>query len=144
MSIKYIFYYSGPPRSPFQSNPLLTAHDYAKSPLMEGIDEEVAENNVDKQSDETTDNSEDAPMIVENNHEVNSSEEVIKVDEESDLNKPDFDAQTVELNEPLDTFSPRDLVYILRNIETDIYWTENKIRDEGEKKKKHRTDDCRR
>ncbi len=27
---------SQPPRSPFQSNPLLTAHDYAKSPLMEG------------------------------------------------------------------------------------------------------------
>ena len=111
---------------------------------MEGIDEEVAENNVDKKSDETTDISEDAPMIVENNHEVNSSEEGMKVEEESYLNKPDFDAQTVELNEPLDTFSPRDLVYILRNIETDIYWTENKIRDEGEKKKKHRTDDCRR
>ena len=28
------------PRSPFQSNPLLTAHDYAKSPLMEGLEEE--------------------------------------------------------------------------------------------------------
>merc|ERR1719509_14879 len=28
------------PRSPFQCNPLLTAHDYAKSPLMEGVDEE--------------------------------------------------------------------------------------------------------
>merc|ERR1719318_2435486 len=31
---------SPPPRSPFQSNPLLTAHDYAKSPLMEGLEEE--------------------------------------------------------------------------------------------------------
>jgi hypothetical protein len=30
---------SQPPRSPFQSNPLLTAHDYAKSPLMEGCPE---------------------------------------------------------------------------------------------------------
>ena len=31
-----------PPRSPFQSNPLLTAHDYAKSPLMEGCPEPAA------------------------------------------------------------------------------------------------------
>ena len=38
----------------------------------------------------------------------------------------------------------RDLVTILRGIETDIFCTENKIRDENEKKKKFRTDDCRR
>merc|ERR1719266_854893 len=54
-----------------------------------------------------------------------------------------FDAQNVQLNEPY-SFSPKDLVSILRSIETDIYWTENKIRDEIEKRKKYRIDDSRR
>ena len=47
------------------------------------------------------------------------------------------------MNEPY-SFSPKDLVSILRSIETDIYWTENKIRDEIEKRKKYRIDDSRR
>ena len=128
--------YSGPPRSPFQSNPLLTAHDYAKSPLMEGLEDVTEEHNEDITNE-----------AVVNGDVVEKSEEPMHVDnpEVVDLtNKPDFDAQNVELNEPLNSFSPKDLVYILRNIETDIFYTENRIRDEGEKKKKHRTDDCRR
>jgi len=51
------------PLSPFQSNPLLTAHDYSKSPLMEGCDddtssvcnEEFDEQQNDKDSNESSD-----------------------------------------------------------------------------------------
>merc|ERR1719232_1883211 len=60
-----------------------------------------------------------------------------------DAPNPNFDAQNVQLNEPY-SFSPTDLVRILRSIETDIFCTENKIRDEVEKRKKFRTDDSRR
>lgn len=186
--------YSGPPRSPFQSNPLLTAHDYAKSPLMEGLEEGgdslhgVTENSNDSIS-ENLDSSESAggDKSSSANGEKEEREGVVRDSSETDTEinreteeealkptcdfdggamsvneedtgavkhenpeevresspRPDFDAKNVELEEPL-TFTPRDLVTILRSIETDIFCTENTIRDENEKKKKFRTDDCRR
>jgi hypothetical protein len=39
------------PRSPFQSNPLLAAHDYVKSPLMEGLEEESNCDSLDRNDD---------------------------------------------------------------------------------------------
>merc|ERR1719490_4750 len=45
------------PRSPFQSNPLLTAHDYAKSPLMEGLEEESNYDSLERGSNDSNDGS---------------------------------------------------------------------------------------
>jgi len=219
---------SGPPRSPFQSNPLLTAHDYAKSPLMEGLEESGSncdsldlaraedsnDSNLDSISEnvdsvdslgpsdstserlsssidradsntpidrgeshsETENDIEDKSKfhlacnsnkassdLDEENYEGKVSsdiddDEAMSIedesandqgDNESDLNNQDtssrlsFDPQHVELYEP-HSFSPKDLLSILRSIETDIHCTENKMRDEVEKRKKYRVDDCRR
>ena len=178
---------SGPPRSPFQSNPLLTAHDYAKSPLMEGLEEGgeslhggVEDSNdssespggeksdsVKEENDDVRDSSVTPSLSVTDTEKQMIEEKSTKTsdidddgamsvdDDDTDVLKnaimemrgssprPNFDAQTVELQEPF-TFTPRDLVTILRGIETDIFCIENKIRDENEKKKKFRTDDCRR
>ena len=57
--------------------------------------------------------------------------------------EPSFDPENVELLEP-HAFSPRDLLAILRSIETAIFVSESKVRDEVEKRKKYRVDDCRR
>jgi len=185
--------YSGiSPRSPFQSNPLLTAHDYAKSPLMEGLEEtdsldfnnrvedsndsngdsqESVSENIDSidslgQSDSTSERVESSldrsDSVTPSVHNEKVSKVTSDIDDDGAMsvdddytpadNKPDteaatskhkFDAQNVQLNEPY-SFSPKDLVSILRSIETDIYWTENKIRDEMEKRKKYRIDDSRR
>ena len=185
--------YSGiSPRSPFQSNPLLTAHDYAKSPLMEGLEEtdsldfntrvedsndsngdsqESVSENIDSvdslgQSDSTSERVESSMDRSDSITPSVNNEKLCKVTSDIDddgamsvdddyapaEDKPDqevvtskhkFDAQNVQLNEPF-SFSPQDLVSILRSIETDIYWTENKIRDEIEKRKKYRIDDSRR
>ena len=176
--------HSGPPRSPFQSNPLLTAHDYAKSPLMEGVETEsggspVREDSNDSNMDITS--SDAIAEATDSNGQSDSAERVdssldsnnvtmndasdplanaapvaaaasdidddgaMSVDEEDpikveDVSKPNFDAQNVQLNEPY-SFSPKDLVSILRSIKTDIFYPENQIRDEAEKRKKFRTDD---
>jgi len=174
--------YSGPPSD----------HHYAKSPLMEGLEEsgdsmdftnrvdDSNDSNIDSvsdnsigQSDTTNSNSErvdsglDRPTILTPNAVVDTDEVkpkdsedkkvtsdidddgAMSVDEDyvekpvEDAPNPNFDAQNVQLNEPY-SFSPTDLVRILRSIETDIFCTENKIRDEVEKRKKFRTDDSRR
>ena len=57
--------------------------------------------------------------------------------------EPSFDPENVQLLEP-HSFSPRDLLAILRSIETAIFVSESKVRDEVEKRKKYRVDDCRR
>jgi len=212
---------SGPPRSPFQSNPLLTAHDYAKSPLMEGLEESGSncdsldlprgEDSNDSNLDSISENVDSVDSLgpsdsaservassidradshtpqerieshSENEHEqdekskiefkkvlsdVEEGKEEPKVssdidddeamsidddyvnDQESANNNRDensrlsFDPQHVELYEP-HSFSPKDLLSILRSIETDIHCTENKMRDEVEKRRKYRVDDCRR
>ena len=181
------------PRSPFQSNPLLTAHDYAKSPLMEGLEEtdSLDFNNRVEVEDSNDSNGDNGDSVSENIDSIDSlgqsdstservessldrsdsvtpsvqNEKVSKVtsdiDDDGAMSVDDdyttaetkteaeattnhkFDAQNFQLNEPY-SFSPKDLVSILRSIETDIYWTENKIRDEIEKRKKYRIDDSRR
>merc|ERR1719494_1189676 len=219
---------SPPPRSPFQSNPLLTAHDYAKSPLMEGLEEESNcdslergedsndGSNIDSENIDSIDSvgpsdsaservdsavggvfldgednrsesriegineeDEDGPRdgdgrssdLIES--EVVAGQKLCEVaeepltakvsrdiddDEALSVEEPDnsaewtkeqksqelsFDPENVQLLEP-HSFSPRDLLSILRSIETGIYLAESKVRDEVEKRKKWRVDDCRR
>jgi len=201
---------SGPPRSPFQSNPLLTAHDYAKSPLMEGLEEngstcdsldlprdtKEAEDSNDSNgesvseipdsveslapSDSASERVESAldtvdteagqsrnfylPTVPEPAEAEERSEKVSKVpsdvddDEamsidddftvcvenglrtEEEAVRPRFDAEELSPT----SFSPQDLLGILRGLETDINCTESKIRDDEEKRRKYRVDDCRR
>lgn len=54
-----------------------------------------------------------------------------------------FDPKTSELSEP-HRFAPKDLLSLLRNIERSIHHCEGSVRDENEKRRKHRVDDCRR
>ena len=233
------------PRSPFQSNPLLTAHDYAKSPLMEGLEEESNYDSLERGSNDSNDGSnidsenidsidslgpsdsaservdsavggllvegednrgdsrvegsneeEDEGDVVDgdsggrknessdtrnveegkmvNAIKVNQNEshvgelaeqsspskvscdidddEAMSVEEpdngaerskEQEEMEPPFDPESVQLLEP-HSFSPRDLLTILRSIETAIFVSESKVRDEVEKRKKYRVDDCRR
>ena len=200
---------SGPPRSPFQSNPLLTAHDYAKSPLMEGLEEsgstcdsldlprdtKEGEDSNDSNgesvseipesveslapSDSASERVESAldtvdteagqsrnfylPAVPEPAEAEERSEKVSKVpsdvddDEamsidddftvsvenglrtEEEVVRPRFDAEELSPT----SFSPQDLLGILRGLETDINCTVSKIRDDEEKRRKYRVDDCR-
>ena len=82
---------SCPPGSPFQMNPQLMSHDYAKSPLMEDIeaeDSEVAQNITDEISKPlssngasdvlaTTTANKESPKSLEKNNDVKSEENVI-------------------------------------------------------------------
>lgn len=102
-----------PPGSPFQNNPLLTAHDYAKSPLMEVIEESPSRSATPPK------------------------EEVDKEDVKS------FDPKIAELSQPL-RFAPKDLLALLRNIEQDMHSCEVTLKEENEKHRKHKIDDCRR
>lgn len=102
---------SCPPGSPFQNNPQLMSHDYAKSPLIEDIEED--------------------------------SEEAEGDVEEVEENVASFDPKTKELFEP-HKFAPKDLLTLLKTIESDIHTCDDSLRDENEKRKKHRLDDCRR
>ena len=54
-----------------------------------------------------------------------------------------FDPWTKELFEP-HRFAPKDLLTLLKTIESDIQSCKDVLRDETEKRKKHRIDDCRR
>merc|ERR550532_1669490 len=111
---------SCPPGSPFQNNPQLMSHDYVKSPLMEDV-----HNNDDTATGETID-------------------EVIEVDlEETDDAISKFDPRTKQLFEP-HKFAPKDLLILLKTIEADENEMKILLRDENEKRKKHRVDDCRR
>ena len=110
------------PGSPFQNNPQLMSHDYAKSPLMEDIE---------------MDESEDSKPEVNGDNEP----EVIDISEESVITA--FDPRTKELFEP-HRFAPKDLLTLLKTIESDIHSCNDALRDETEKRKKHRIDDCRR
>lgn len=136
------------PGSPFQNNPLLVSHDYAKSPLMEGMDDSNSscvspsggtnnkeENNESKNSDHK-DHEDDKVKDTE------GSENVKKADSDTS-SVSDFDPKTSELLEP-HRFAPKDLLTLLRNIEKDICNCESVLRDENEIRRKHKVDDCRR
>ena len=114
---------SCPPGSPFQNNPQLMSHDYAKSPLMEDVDNNEHENI------------------------GQSVAEVIEVDLEESASENEafsqFDPRTKQLFEP-HKFAPKDLLILLKTIEADENEMKILLRDENEKRKKHRVDDCRR
>ena len=67
--------------------------------------------------------------------------EVVDISEESAITA--FDPRTKELFEP-HRFAPKDLLTLLKTIESDIHSCNDTLRDEMEKRKKHRIDDCRR
>jgi len=106
------------PGSPFQNNPLLVSHDYSKSPMMEGLTEESSSQEVSKTEDGREEKYEPMSAL-------------------------DLDPKTAEILQPR-RFAPKDLLAVLRNVERDIGACETVIRDEAEKRKRHRVDDCRR
>ena len=123
------------PKSPFQSNPLLTAHDYSKSPMMEGCEEdeeeeeeeegrmELEKENEGRMEDgridqDKTNKSENS---TQEKGEPKSQDEHDKDGEKSQAlfslslseNKPEFNPQQTKLQEP-HFFTPRDLLTLLR------------------------------
>merc|ERR1711997_36939 len=84
---------------------------------------------------------------VHNNDDTATGEtidEVIEVDlEETDDAISKFDPRTKQLFEP-HKFAPKDLLILLKTIEADENEMKILLRDENEKRKKHRVDDSRR
>ncbi len=119
---------SCPPGSPFQNNPQLMSHDYAKSPLMEDV---------------STINEDDEDVGEEGSQEKPIEVDLAAEDSADDKSISKFDPRTKELFEP-HTFAPKDLLLLLKTIEVDIAGCNEILRDESEKRKKHRIDDCRR
>eukprot|EP00094_Tigriopus_californicus_P008020 TCALIF_07721-PA protein Name:"Similar to calypso Ubiquitin carboxyl-terminal hydrolase calypso (Aedes aegypti)" AED:0.05 eAED:0.05 QI:307/0.5/0.33/1/1/1/3/0/531 len=122
------------PGSPFQNNPLLVSHDYAKSPLVE-------DSNSSMPSDHAPFPAKDD--LVKIDEELDAKEEKQPQDAEKGSNVNDFDPVTCELSEP-HQFAPKDLLALLRNIDVEVHNCESFIRDENEKRRKHMVDDCRR
>ena len=106
------------PGSPFQNNPLLVSHDYAKSPMTVHEEEDEGES----QDVDVEDKDED------------------KAEDDSEKQKLDPNAKDLKPNK----FEPKDLLTLLRNIEREIAAAENVLKEENEKRKKHKIDDCRR
>ncbi|XP_023343869.1 ubiquitin carboxyl-terminal hydrolase calypso isoform X2 [Eurytemora carolleeae] len=150
------------PKSPFQSNPLLTAHDYSKSPMMEGCEEDeeeeeermelekenegrmgdgrINQDETNKSEDSTQENGE---TIIQDKLDKNGEKSQALFSLSLSENKPEFNPQQTKLQEP-HFFTPRDLLTLLRRIETEIYVTEGKLNDEVDTHKKYIVDDCRR
>ena len=116
--------FSYPTGSPFQNNPQLMSHDYAKSPLMEEVIEEGVEE-------------------VEEIDDKNDGIEVIDLEAEENDPVKQFDPKIKQLFEP-HQFAPKDLLVLLKTIESDIHSCNLVLKDESDKRKKHRIDDCRR
>lgn len=123
------------PGSPFQNNPLLVSHDYAKSPLVEDSNSSMPP---DQPSGAVKDDLEKIDEDIEAEKRVTEPQ-----DEEKSSNVNDFDPVTCELSEP-HQFAPKDLLALLRNIDVEVHNCESFIRDENEKRRKHMMDDCRR
>ena len=122
---------SCPPGSPFQNNPQLMSHDYAKSPLMEEVkEEEDNEEDGSHKGDELK--SEDKDSGAKSEEDEGCSEAIST-----------FDPRTKQLFEP-HRFAPKDLLTLLKTIEVDIHSCMDTLRDENDKRKKHRIDDSRR
>ena len=113
------------PKSPFQSNPLLTAHDYSKSPMMEGCNEDEDEDMEDKdmKDEVSTCSPEAVPEMLREEGEPKPPPEDEKETQQAlfslslSENKPEFNPQQTRLQEP-QFFTPRDLLTLLR-LETD-------------------------
>jgi len=71
----------------------------------------------------------------------NTAEEGEK-EESTCLPLVDLDPKTCEIRQP-HRFAPKDLLTVLRNVERDIAACEAVVKDEAEKRKRHRIDDCR-
>ncbi len=175
------------PASPFQNNPLLVSHDYSKSPLVEGLEEDsrspplldaVKEEEETKdgiQSSEQNQNAEekdppkdqvgvasevkdepDSKDVSEapprekgaksgkneggssgGNKQDEESQDKKCSEEEAKSDPGDFDPKSSELREP-HRFSPPDLLTILRSVDRDMAACEVVVRDETEKRRKHR------
>ena len=101
------------------------SHDYAKSPLMEGMDDTTSL----KDSTETDENEDakisvDKNVLVKNGFDKNDGT-TPAVDPESQAEPDgakmqDFDPKVEELLEPA-KFAPKDLLALLRNIEAEIH-----------------------
>lgn len=90
------------PLSPFQSNPLLTAHDYSKSPLMEGCEEEFEDsesywNDENDQDDNELDTTELSPSQSKDGENINNdTSKQKKVEDTLEINcdKIDYDTES--------------------------------------------------
>ena len=159
------------PGSPFHNNPLLVSHDYAKSPLMEIAEDSNSSLKDDggassrKESTSSSGTSSDpkedsgpaapAPNPSEShptaNQETNSQNNPTEPESGSGTasnaslaqSVADFDPKTSELSEP-HRFAPKDLLSLLRSIESEIHSCEIVVKDENDKRKRHKIDDCRR
>ena len=120
------------PKSPFQSNPLLTAHDYSKSPMMEGCEEDeeeeeermelekenegrmgdgrINQDETNKSEDSTQENGE---TIIQDKLDKNGEKSQALFSLSLSENKPEFNPQQTKLQEP-HFFTPRDLLTLLR------------------------------
>nr|XP_040575975.1 ubiquitin carboxyl-terminal hydrolase calypso-like [Lepeophtheirus salmonis] len=108
------------PKSPFLINPLLFSHDYSKPPFM---------------LEQKADSIEVVP----------SSPESIEEPEEIVQNTPQIlpDPCYYEIIEPL-KYRPSEIIQLLRTIELSIGLFQSKIKDETDKRRKYKIDDCRR
>ena len=156
------------PASPFQNNPLLVSHDYAKSPLMEiaedsnssvkddggGGSNSSRKESTSSSSGGTSDQKEDPPPTSaatpieiaakqQQSTNQNPSESEASGNSSAAQSVADFDPKTSELSEP-HRFAPKDLLSLLRSIESEIHSCETVVKDENDKRKRHKIDDCRR
>ncbi len=148
------------PASPFLNNPLLVSHDYAKSPLAEIPDDEDEEHQDEEKTDVGNDTKEeqneekkeegvDAGVVNEKEEPppppatVTAADETPAAPEEPATLPPEncFDLLTPP---PVHRLSPPDLLSILRRVDRDMAASEATVRDETERRRKHRVDDCRR
>ena len=83
------------------------SHDYAKSPLMEGMDDSASLKDATE-----ADDIEDKNNDVEHPVATSSDPDPVKIEE--------FDPKTDQLVEPA-KFAPKDLLSLLRNIEAEIH-----------------------
>merc|ERR1712226_726747 len=136
--------------------PSLSSHDYAKSPLVSieensnssltevkpAAEEQKSEDKkaeiveVEEKAGETEMKEDDKEMVGQDK--TNDGE--VKAEEKDEK----FNPEKTKLEEPLRKFAPKDLLNLLRNIDVEIHSCEANIKEENEKRSKHRIDDCRR
>ncbi len=122
------------PESPFQSNPLLFSHDYAKSPmLLEGPEDSNQSAASTSRSGNAANNAEEKSMAKTGRSEDDDAAQAQSEEAEADPEKSslpgDFDPKQSELFEP-HRFAPKDLLGLLRNVEADIHACELILQEE--------------
>ncbi len=156
------------PGSPFQNNPLLVSHDYAKSPLIEADDsnssmsssvaaavagQKAAAAKEDLRIKPETEAQEEVAADTPPDDAMAETSESASDDLKTGCSAVDNGARTPSVDDvdfmntevyEAHRFAPRDLLTLLRNIETEAHACEALIKEENEKRKKHMVDDCRR